>query len=159
MLSELSDPNAVLSAIAEYDRTGQAAFLAKYGYAPARRYKLSYNGNGYDSKAIVGAAFGYQFPARGALKADQFTGGVTVGSDEGVVNEKNGIRHIRHDDGFADAPERVRKHFDLLPVAGESQTPRPDFSFELRDGTAASNDHSSVKRCSENPGHSHQKDD
>jgi hypothetical protein len=74
-LSELTDRNAVLSAIAEYDRIGQAAFLTKYGYAPARRYRLAYNGNMYDSKAIAGAAYGYQFPDRGPLKHEQFSGG------------------------------------------------------------------------------------
>jgi hypothetical protein len=74
-LSELTDRDAVLSAIAEYDRIGQAAFLAKYGYAPARSYKLAYNGKAYDSKAIAGAAYGYQFPDQGPLKHEQFSGG------------------------------------------------------------------------------------
>jgi len=64
-LSDLTDRNAVLSAIAEYDSIGQSAFLAKYGFAPARRYQLQHDGRSYDSKAIVGAAYGYQFPDRG----------------------------------------------------------------------------------------------
>jgi MrcB-like, N-terminal domain len=74
-LSDLTDRNAVLSAIAEYDRMGQTAFLEKYGYAPARRYRLAYNGNTYDSKAIAGAAYAYQFPHQGPLKHEQFSGG------------------------------------------------------------------------------------
>src|SRR5262245_48871472 len=61
-LSELTDPNAVLAALKEYDRLGQAAFLEKYGYAPARRYQPQRDGKTYDSKAIVGPEFGYQFP-------------------------------------------------------------------------------------------------
>jgi MrcB-like, N-terminal domain len=74
-LSELTDQNAVLSAIREYDALGSEAFLAKYGYAPARKYRLVHNGRKYDSKAIAGAAFGFQFPDRGALRSDEFSGG------------------------------------------------------------------------------------
>jgi len=74
-LSDLTNRNAVLSAIAEYDAIGQSAFLAKYGFAQARRYYLKHDGRLYDSKAIVGAAYGYQFPDRGPLAASEFTGG------------------------------------------------------------------------------------
>jgi len=74
-LSELTDRNAVLAAIREYDALGQQAFLKKYGFAPARRFRLLHNGNSYDSKAIAGAAFGYQFPDRGPLKSSEFSGG------------------------------------------------------------------------------------
>jgi hypothetical protein len=74
-LSELTDPNAVLKAIQEYDDLGQQAFLKKYGFAPARRFHLQHDGNSYDSKAIAGAAFGYQFPDRGPLQPSEFSGG------------------------------------------------------------------------------------
>jgi hypothetical protein len=74
-LADLTDRKAVLSAIAEYDSLGQTAFLEKYGYAPARRFWVVYNGNTYDSKAIAGAAFGNQFPHQGPLKPDEFSGG------------------------------------------------------------------------------------
>jgi hypothetical protein len=74
-LSELTDRDAVLAAIREYDALGQAAFLNKYGYSPARQYQLVHDGKTYDSKAIVGVAFKYQFPDRGALKASDFSGG------------------------------------------------------------------------------------
>jgi transcriptional regulator with XRE-family HTH domain len=74
-LSELTDQNAVLSAISECDTLGPDQFLLKYGYAPARRYRLIHNGKSYDSKAIAGAAFGFQFPERGPLRSDQFSGG------------------------------------------------------------------------------------
>ena len=36
---------------------------------------LVHEGRRYDSKAIVGVAFGYQFPDRGPLKSSQFSGG------------------------------------------------------------------------------------
>ncbi len=66
---------AVLSAIAEMDELGRDAFLEKYGFRRALRYTISYNGKSYDSKAIAGAAHGYQFPERGPLRSSDFTGG------------------------------------------------------------------------------------
>lgn len=73
MYGALSDPNAVLSAIAEFDSIGREQFLEKYGYGKAREYVLLHNGKQYDSKAIIGVAFGYQHgkPLNGA----QFNGG------------------------------------------------------------------------------------
>ncbi|CAN5118301.1 hypothetical protein BH10PLA2_BH10PLA2_00150 [soil metagenome] len=67
---------AVLSALAEYDALGQAAFLAKYGYKPARTYRLWHDNKPYDSKAIVGAAFGYLPGNPPALAYDEFSGGL-----------------------------------------------------------------------------------
>jgi hypothetical protein len=74
-LSELTDPTAVLSALREYDQLGADAFLAKYGFGPARGYFLLREGRRYDSKAIVGAAYGFQFPDRDPLGSDDFSGG------------------------------------------------------------------------------------
>ena len=45
-LSELTNRDAVLAAINEYDGLGQDAFLKKYGYSPARRYQLVHDGRG-----------------------------------------------------------------------------------------------------------------
>ncbi len=67
---------AVLAAIAEYDKVGQGAFLKKYGYKPARTYRLWHNGKAYDSKAIVGAAFGYLPGNPAPLRYDEFSGGL-----------------------------------------------------------------------------------
>lgn len=74
-LSELTDANSVRSAILEYDRIGRDAFLKKYGFRPARSYYLLEGGKRYDSKAIAGAAYGYQFPDRGPLAGKDFIGG------------------------------------------------------------------------------------
>jgi 5-methylcytosine-specific restriction protein A len=69
---------AVLDAIAECDRLGRDRFLEEYGYDPARRYLLHYNGVYYDSKAIVGVA--YRSVAGRPLTAGEFSGGrQTVG--------------------------------------------------------------------------------
>ena len=59
-LNDLSDKKAVLKAIAEFDRIGQEKFLQKYGFGQARSYFLLYNEKEYASKAIAGAAHGYQ---------------------------------------------------------------------------------------------------
>lgn len=67
---------AVLQAMAEYDAIGQKAFLTKYGFKPARTYRVWHDGKPYDSKAIVGAAFGYLPGNPLPLKYDEFSGGV-----------------------------------------------------------------------------------
>jgi len=75
-LSELTSRDAILSAIHEYDTLGQEAFLQKYGYGRSREYLLEYDGKSYDSKAIVGAAYGIQHPTEGPLKHNDFSGGL-----------------------------------------------------------------------------------
>jgi 5-methylcytosine-specific restriction protein A len=57
-LRELSR-REILQAVAEYDWLGQDRFLEKYGFGPARSYRLVVDGKTYDSKAIVGAAHGF----------------------------------------------------------------------------------------------------
>lgn len=78
LLSRLTSHAAVLQAIAECDRLGRDAFLEKYGYGPARSYFLEHEDRRYDSKAIVGVAFGFQFPDEGPLENTQFSGGAST---------------------------------------------------------------------------------
>ncbi|GLY74093.1 HNH endonuclease signature motif containing protein [Actinoallomurus iriomotensis] len=66
---------AVLAAIAEFDRLGRDAFLKKYGFDSSRWYWLRYDGGRYDSKAIAGAAHGH-LPDRSPLAAKDFSGGI-----------------------------------------------------------------------------------
>jgi len=73
---DLDDPKAVLKAIGEYDRLGQTAFLSRYGFGKARNFILLYAGRSYDSKAIVGAAYGYQFGK--PLRSTDFSGGMAT---------------------------------------------------------------------------------
>ena len=42
---------------------GRHAFLARYGFGPAKEWVLVHGGKRYDSKAIVGAAHGFQHPS------------------------------------------------------------------------------------------------
>ncbi len=85
---------AVDSAILEYDQLGGDAFLAQYGFAPAKRYWLELNGKRYPSKAIVGVAHKY-IDGSQLLPSASFTGG------DASVGRK--LRQL----GFViDAPER-----------------------------------------------------
>jgi hypothetical protein len=77
-LRDLTDREAVLRAVAEYEELGPDAFLSAYGFRPARRYFLEVDGRRYAPKAIVAAAHGYQFPDQGPLRADRFVGGLTT---------------------------------------------------------------------------------
>ncbi|CAL9289257.1 HNH endonuclease [Streptomyces sp. NPDC050585] len=64
---------AVLKAIAEYDRLGPDRFLEKYGFKKARSYVVVHDGRQYDSKAIAGVA--HQWDHGRPLKPDEFSGG------------------------------------------------------------------------------------
>jgi hypothetical protein len=64
----------VLTAVQEYDALGQAAFLARHGFGPARAYQLIVNGRSYDSKAVLGAA--YRIATGQRISPHDFNGGV-----------------------------------------------------------------------------------
>lgn len=75
MTPQLTSREAVLRAVREYDQLGQDRFLEAYGFGRSRTYVLRIDGRDYDSKAIVGVAFGYEHPERGVLRSDEFSGG------------------------------------------------------------------------------------
>jgi putative restriction endonuclease len=75
-LPTITDANAVRNAMAEYDQVGRDVFLQRYGFGRARQYFVKGDdGKLYDSKAIVGAAHGFQCPEQGPLRAADFSGG------------------------------------------------------------------------------------
>ena len=74
-VGDLSDPSAVEKALAEFDRLGRRAFLKKYGYGMAHSWMVVKDGRECDSKAIVGAAHGYEFGE--PLRYDEFSGGAS----------------------------------------------------------------------------------
>ena len=74
-LGHMRDSESVRSAVAEFDELGREGFLAKYGFGQARDYTLVVEGREYDSKAVVGAAHGYEFPDEGPLTSAEFSGG------------------------------------------------------------------------------------
>jgi hypothetical protein len=72
---ELTSRKAVLAAMARYDEMGADAFLETYGFGEATLYLAHHEGRTYDSKAIVGVAYGLQFPDHGPLASGSFSGG------------------------------------------------------------------------------------
>lgn len=72
-LSLLTSRAAVEEAIAECDALTRDVFLKKYRYKRSRLYPLEYRGRVYDSKAIVGVAYGKQHGT--PLKSGEFSGG------------------------------------------------------------------------------------
>ncbi|MDR6530235.1 hypothetical protein J2800_000971 [Caulobacter rhizosphaerae] len=72
---DLTSRKAVLATMARYDEMGGQAFLDAYGYGEASLYLAHHAGRTYDSKAIVGVAYGVQYPDHGPLVAGSFSGG------------------------------------------------------------------------------------
>ena len=73
-LSLLTSNAAVEEAIAECDALTPEVFLKKYRYKRSRLCPLEYRGRTYDSKAIVGVAYGKQHGM--PLKAREFSDGL-----------------------------------------------------------------------------------
>lgn len=74
-LAELTDPEAVLRALAEYDALGEEAFLGKYEMGVGSDYWLHQDGRRYQSKAIAAAAHWHQTGQR--LSKLRFSGGLS----------------------------------------------------------------------------------
>lgn len=100
--------------MAEYDRLGRTYFLEKHGFSKSRDYMLrDVRGRLYDSKAIVGVAYGYAFPDRGPLRASQFSGGeATVES----LLARLGFEVVRvgRDWSREEVEATVKDYFDML---------------------------------------------
>ena len=79
-LSHLQSRAAVQAALDEFVRLGRTAFLARYGFGKSRDFLVRDPRSGIpcDSKAIVGAAWGYQFPQQGPLRPADFSGGAAT---------------------------------------------------------------------------------
>lgn len=80
MADNLTSRDAVMKAVAEYDRVGKQSFLDTYGFRPSTRYELAIGDRTYVSKAIVGVAYGYEHPGEGPLSAGSFSGGIDPGN-------------------------------------------------------------------------------
>lgn len=98
-LQELTSRDAVLEAIAEYDRVGRDAFLRKYDYGGTRRYWVVHDGAKYDLKALAAAAYGYEYPEKGPLPHGTFGSGrrSTVPKLESLgfnVSETDAVRDL-----------------------------------------------------------------
>lgn len=74
-INEIKDPNSVISALKEYDVLGKTSFLSKYKFKESTSYFLYFNNKLYDSKAIVGVAYKYEYPTEEYLHSEEFSGG------------------------------------------------------------------------------------
>jgi len=63
---KLTDAAAVRKAAEEYRTLGSTAFRKHYGFGAVQRYWVVVDGQLHDAKAIVGAAYGYQYPDQGS---------------------------------------------------------------------------------------------
>jgi hypothetical protein len=115
LLRNLTERAAVLSAVEECDRIGREAFLKKYQFGAATSYFLEHGGKRYDSKAIVGAAYGYQHGT--PLAPQQFSGGESTVMRKlrslGFTVTKTGGSG-REDWSAAEVANTVVDYFDML---------------------------------------------
>ncbi|KQX90563.1 DUF3883 domain-containing protein [Variovorax sp. Root473] len=114
-LSRLRSPAAVQAALDEYGDLGRAGFLRRYGFGKSRDYLVRNPRTGElaDSKAIVGAAFGFEHPEVGPLTAADFSGG-----DSTVVPRLQllGYETVKVGDDWSaeEVSHTVAAYFDML---------------------------------------------
>jgi hypothetical protein len=140
-LSELTDPAAVHAAMDEFDRLGRTDFLRKYGFGPSRAYFLRRDGKDYDSKAIAGVAYGIQYPQKGQLHSDDFSGGENT-----VRTLLEGLGFQVEVRGSDDRPTLAGHDVELIRQS-RSRDRYVDFSQEERE--AHSRVHGTLRRLGE----------
>ncbi|WP_436313344.1 DUF3883 domain-containing protein [Variovorax sp. LjRoot84] len=118
----------------EFVRLGRTPFLARYGFGKSRDFMVrdAKTGQLCDSKAIVGAAFGHQFPEEGPLKAADFFGG-----EASVVPklQRMGFEVVRiGEDWSADEVQAtVASYFEMLRLeAAQEHYIKTEFNAQLR---------------------------
>jgi 5-methylcytosine-specific restriction enzyme A len=74
-LKDLTDRNAVILAMQEFDQIGADRFYRMYGFGKALKFFVLHDGKQYDSKAISAVAHRYQF---GKPLKNSFSGGVAT---------------------------------------------------------------------------------
>lgn len=73
-LRDITSREAVFRAMREQDELDRPAFLAKYGFKRATKFVVVHDGREYDSKALLAAAHGFEYPELGPLP-NNFSGG------------------------------------------------------------------------------------
>src|SRR3978361_123615 len=107
-LADLTSNEAVLEALAEFERIGEEAFLQKYGFSQSYDYVIRHELNDYPAEAILGAAYGGQFPDAGPLSH------TTLSEGQPTIDKLGGL-------GFV--------------VERRAETPRPPAVFVVRGGS------------------------
>ncbi|UCU96330.1 DUF3883 domain-containing protein [Hydrogenophaga taeniospiralis] len=133
-LSRLQSPAAIQAALDEFSRLGRKAFLSRYGFGKSRDFLVRDGKSGQlcDSKAIVGAAFGYQFPEEGPLKPADFSGGEAT-----VVPrlQRLGFDVVRIGEDWSsdEVQAAVASYFEMLRLeAAQQRYTKSEFNAQLR---------------------------
>ena len=133
-LSRLQSPAAIQAALDEFSSIGRTAFLARYGFGKSRDFLVrdAKTGQLCDSKAVVGAAFGYQFPAEGPLKPADFSGGEAT-----VVPklQRLGFEVVRIGEDWTsvEVQATVSSYFEMLRLeAAQLHYIKTEFNAQLR---------------------------
>jgi hypothetical protein len=133
-LSRLQSPAAVQAALDEFVRLGRTAFLGRYGYGKSRDFLVRdpKTGEFCDSKAIVGAAFGIQFPEEGPLLPADFSGGeaTVVPTLQNLGFE---VVRIGEDWTESEVAATVEAYFEMLRLeAAQERYKKTEFNAALR---------------------------
>jgi hypothetical protein len=133
-LSRLQSPLAVQAALDEFVRLGRTAFLKRYGFGKSRDFLVRdpHSGELCDSKAIAGAAYGHQFPDRGPLRADDFSGGeaTVVPKLQSLGFE---VTRTGEDWSAKEVEATVASYFEMLRFdAGREKYRKSEFNAALR---------------------------
>jgi hypothetical protein len=99
-LADINRAEYVERAAAEFTRLGRWAFLSKYGFDASRKYLLKIGDSLFDSKAVLGVAHRFAAPREGALRPDQFSGGMATAV---AKLRQLGFRTLSQVDSFFDA--------------------------------------------------------
>lgn len=133
-LERLSSAVAIQAAVDEFVRIGRSAFLSRYGFGKSREFFVVDRATGTpcDSKAIVGAAYGYQYPDEGPLKPEDFSGGeATVASKlESLAFE---VVRTGQDWTTEEVTATVQSYFEMLLLeARQEPFNKSEFNARLR---------------------------
>ncbi|WP_119157857.1 DUF3883 domain-containing protein [Caldimonas tepidiphila] len=146
-LSRLQSPAAVQAALDEFGKLGRTAFLQRYGFGKSKDFLVKNPASGQlcDSKAVAGAAFGYQFPEEGPLKAGDFSGGEAT-----VVPKLRGLGfevvRIGEDWSSAEVQAAVAAYFEMLRLeANQQRYNKTEFNAGLRKKQLQSRSKASVE--------------
>lgn len=132
--SRLQSPAAIQAALNEFLKLGRSAFLERYEFGKSRDYLVRdpRSGELCDSKAIFGAAYGFQFPEEGPLKPEDFSGGeATVVSKLQALGFE--VVRIGEDWSAEEVDATVASYFEMLRLeALQSSYKKTEFNAALR---------------------------
>jgi hypothetical protein len=114
-INKLNSSAAIVAAMKEFDAVGRSCFLEKYGFGKSREYMIRDQATGrlYDSKAIAGAAYGYNFPEEGPLRAEDFSGGeATV--EQALTKLGFSVVRVGQDWTQKEVETTVQDYFEML---------------------------------------------